>query len=203
MIKSFFWSKKWLLWAYGGGLIILSLLYGQVRMSLLLNEWYGKFYNLLQKATEHQMSEFNACLVLFVKIAVPYVALIAIMNFITRHYSFRWRTAMTFYYLPKWRNVSVKIEGESQRIQEDTNLFAKIVESLGLEAVRAIMNLIAFMPLLWELSKQVNVPLFLGGTPLPILSQTGKIIREIPPPELLALAKSMKKLEGLFVDNKV
>ena len=36
-----------------------------------------------------------------------------------------------------------------------------------------------------------------------INGQTGKIIREIPPPELLALAKSMKKLEGLFVDDKI
>jgi len=33
--------------------------------------------------------------------------------------------------------------------------------------------------------------------------QTGKIIREIPPPELLALAKSIKELEGLFFDEKI
>lgn len=36
-----------------------------------------------------------------------------------------------------------------------------------------------------------------------INGQTGKIIREIPPPELLALAKSMKELEGLFFDDKI
>ena len=34
-------------------------------------------------------------------------------------------------------------------------------------------------------------------------AQTGKVIREIPPPELLALAKSMKELEGIFFDEKI
>jgi flagellar protein FlaG len=36
-----------------------------------------------------------------------------------------------------------------------------------------------------------------------INAQTGKVIREIPPPELLALAKSMKELEGIFFDEKI
>jgi flagellar protein FlaG len=36
-----------------------------------------------------------------------------------------------------------------------------------------------------------------------INGQTGKIIREIPPPELLALAKSMKEMEGLLFDEKI
>ena len=36
-----------------------------------------------------------------------------------------------------------------------------------------------------------------------INAQTGKTIREIPPEELLALAKSMKELEGIFFDEKI
>lgn len=34
-------------------------------------------------------------------------------------------------------------------------------------------------------------------------AQTGKVIREIPPPELLALAKSMKEMEGILFDEKI
>ena len=34
-------------------------------------------------------------------------------------------------------------------------------------------------------------------------AQTGKVIREIPPPELLALAKSMKEMEGVLFDEKI
>lgn len=36
-----------------------------------------------------------------------------------------------------------------------------------------------------------------------INAQTGKVIREIPPPELLALAKSMKETEGVLFDGKI
>ena len=36
--------------------------------------------------------------------------------------------------------------------------FAKIVESIGLQVVKANMTLIAFIPILWELSSNVTVP---------------------------------------------
>ena len=52
-----------------------------------------------------------------------------------------------------------KLRVLSQRIQEDCMNFAKIVESLGLQVVRAIMLLIAFIPILWGLSS--NVVIFL------------------------------------------
>ncbi len=179
MIKAFFWDRKWALWAYGGGLFILALLYSQVSISVRLNDWYGQFYSLLQKATEHPVSEFYACLIKFGWLATPYIFLAMIINFFTRHYAFRWRKAITFDYLPRWRKVPEKIEGESQRIQEDAQKFAQIVESLGLMVIKTIMTLIAFMPILWQLSKHVNVPAFIGGTPVPIFDQAGKIITTI------------------------
>ena len=67
---------------------------------------------------------------------------------------------MTFSYMPYWREVDSKVEGASQRIQEDAMNFAKIVESLGLQVVRAIMLLIAFIPILWGLSSSVVIPFF-------------------------------------------
>ena len=77
---------------------------------------------------------------------------------------------MTFNYIPKWRNVEEEIEGASQRIQEDTYRFARIVESLGLQVVRAIMTLIAFIPLLYTLSEHITLKIkewivpFIGNT---------------------------------------
>ena len=53
-----------------------------------------------------------------------------------------------------------EIEGASQRIQEDCNRFARIVESLGLQVVRAVMTLVAFIPVLWGLSEHVTIPFF-------------------------------------------
>ena len=59
-----------------------------------------------------------------------------------------------------WKKVDAKVEGASQRIQEDCMNFAKIVESLGLQVVREIMLLIEFIPILGGLSSNVVIPFF-------------------------------------------
>jgi len=160
MIKSFFWSKRWAVWAWGGATALLASIYAQVYMSVLFNRWYGEFYTMMQKIHLHTVNEFYDSLWYFVTIALIYTGLATLTGYFTRLYSFRWREAMTFYYIPLWRISSAKIEGASQRIQQDTERFSRIVEGLGLQVVRAIMTLIAFLPLLWGMSEGMDVPLF-------------------------------------------
>jgi len=158
MLKAFFVSKKWFWWAYGVGLFLLASLFAQVQMSVMFNSWYGDFYNILQNVSKHTITEFQAGLLKFMCIAIPYCVLYTVTSYVTSLYAFRWREAITFYYMPRWRLVTEKIEGESQRLQEDTQIFAELVESLGLQVVQAIMTLIAFIPILWGLSKGVDIP---------------------------------------------
>ena len=63
-----------------------------------------------------------------------------------------------FCYIPQWQAVEHEIEGASQRIQEDCMNFARIVESIGLQIIRALMLLIAFIPILWGLSSNIVIP---------------------------------------------
>lgn len=156
MFRSFFGSKKWMLWAYGGGFLLLLSLYLQVHMNVLINAWYNGFYDLLQNAPKHSLSEFWAQIIKFCWIAFPYIVLATITSYITRLYAFRWREAITFDYIPRWRNVAHDVEGSSQRIQEDIQRFASMVESLGLQIVNALFTLVAFIPVLWNLSKKIN-----------------------------------------------
>ena len=107
-----------------------------------------------------EIAEFYDGLLMLMKLAVPYVLIYTVTNYFTRLWAFRWREAMTFSYMPYWRSVNAKVEGASQRIQEDCMNFARIVESLGLQIVRAIMLLIAFLPILWGLSSNVVIPFF-------------------------------------------
>ncbi len=158
MFRSFYKSKKWALWAYGGGFVLLVSLFIQVHFTVMINEWYGSFYTMLQKATEHDVSELWQGIEQFLKIAVPYIMIATITAYFTRIYAFRWREAMTFSYVEKWQQVDDEVEGASQRIQEDIYRFARIVESLGLQVVRAIMTLFAFLPILWGLSSGVEIP---------------------------------------------
>ena len=45
---------------------------------------------------------------------------------------------------------------------EDTLKFARIMEGLGVELLRSLMTLIAFLPILWGLSKQITMLPFFG-----------------------------------------
>ena len=157
MFRSFFKSKRWSPWAYGGGLILLMALFIQVELTVKINQWYGGFYDILQKATEHKVAEFWDQLLIFAKIAFPYVLIATLTSYFTRIYAFKWREAMTFSYVEKWQKVEEEVEGASQRIQEDIYRFARIFESLGLQVIRAVMTLLAFLPILWGLSKGVDI----------------------------------------------
>lgn len=160
MIRQFFWSPQWALWAWGGGLLLLASLYGQVQITVAINAWYGGFYNMLQTATDHDVAEFWISIADFFWLAAPYVLVATATNWFTRVYAMRWREAITFGYIPDWRGVVHEIEGASQRIQEDTYRFARIVESLGVQTVRALMTVIAFVPVLWQLSAGVTIEPF-------------------------------------------
>jgi len=176
MIRAFYKSKKWALWAYGGGALLVASLWIQVRLTVAINTWYGGFYNLLQQSGEYKnnptegislfydkllgLQYFDGGDPSFAVLAFPYVILAVLTGWFTRIYGLRWREAMTFDYIPRWRTVEEEIEGASQRIQEDCNRFARIVENLGLQVVRAIMTLVAFIPVLWGLSSSVTIPFF-------------------------------------------
>ncbi len=156
MFDAFFATKKWAGWAWGVGALLVFGLYLQVNLLVMFNEWYGKFYNLLQEASQHDIGEYHQNLLLFAKITAPYILVATLVSLLGRFYAFKWREAITFSYLEKWQKVEQDIEGSSQRMQEDTYRFAKIVESLGLQIVRALMTLFAFLPILWGLSSNVS-----------------------------------------------
>ena len=46
----FFTQKHWLLWSWIGSAIILSSLWIQVKIDVKINEWFGQFYDMIQKA---------------------------------------------------------------------------------------------------------------------------------------------------------
>ena len=83
MWRSFFTEKKWLLWSWGGfAFIILSLL-AQTYIDVKINEWYKGFYDLLQEAPKRELSEFYDGILLFMKLAIPYVIIYTITNYFT------------------------------------------------------------------------------------------------------------------------
>ena len=171
MFRSFFASKRWLPWSVPGGILILFATWFKVELDVKINEWFGSFYNLIQKALATPnavtMDEYFGQLATFGRIAALYVLIAVFTDFFIKHYVFRWRTAMNNYYTDHWAIVR-KIEGASQRVQEDTMRFARLMEGLGVSFMRSLMTLFAFLPILWTLSEKVTELPWIGpvGHPL-------------------------------------
>ena len=161
----FFISKRWYPWSIAVSLIILISTWYQVQLDVKINKWFGDFYDTLQKALTTPGSvtetEFIAYLFTFAKIAGLWIIIAIATGFITSHWVFRWRTSMADYYHDQWQKARLT-EGASQRVQEDTLKFARIMEGLGVGLLDSIMTLAAFLPILWGLSKQIHVLPWIG-----------------------------------------
>ena len=160
----FFAIRKWFLWSWLGSLVILSSLWVQVKIDVKINEWFGKFYDMIQKALAKPnaitIGEYWESLFSFISLAGLYVAVYVVVSFFTAHYLFRWRAAMVEWYHSVYDKAS-KIEGAAQRVQEDTIKFSRIMESLGTSLIESMMVLFQFIPILLGLS--VGIPIYFFG----------------------------------------
>ena len=156
----FFSPHKWARWSVLGTGLIIFVTWFQVHLDVLINDWFGTFYDSIQKALTNPNSitaeAYYGQLLTFANIAFIAIAVMVFTRFFVSHWIFRWRTALNDYYTGMWGKVR-HIEGASQRVQEDTMRFASIMEGLGISLVDSIMTLIAFLPILWALSSHVKV----------------------------------------------
>lgn len=158
----------WGLWSIFGSALIIFTTYFQVQVSVAINNWYGPFYDLIQAALSKSapvtQGQFYGYLATFAGIAFVAVAVYVLTRFFVSHYVFRWRTAMNDYYMSHW-DVLRKIEGSSQRVQDDTMRFSATTEGLGVNLIESIMTLIAFLPVLMRLSANVTELPLIGPIP--------------------------------------
>ena len=207
----------WQWWSIAGSSLILFSTYYSVQVSVALNNWRRPFFDLVQGAfgtTAEDGVSVNSpdrtaeevagiyekmldLIIIFAEIAFVAIIIIVLTRFFVSHYIFRWRTAMNNYYTKQWARVR-KIEGASQRVQEDTMRFAEIMENLGVGIVDAVMTLFAFLPLLWSLSAYVEELPVVGAIPYPLF--TAALLWSLFGTGFLALVGA--KLPGLFFKNQ-
>ena len=159
---------RWFRWSVGVSAVIIFFIWFQVQLDVMINVWFGTFYNMIQQALGKPgavtLEQFFGQLATFGGIALVYITTAVLLAFVTSHYVFRWRTAMNDYYTANWHRLR-HIEGASQRIQEDTQKFAQTLEQLGASLIDALMTLIAFIPILWALSVHVKELPLIGELP--------------------------------------
>jgi peptide/bleomycin uptake transporter len=146
-----------------------------------INEWYGAFYNLLQKQVVEKevdpeldeewitgsgdVSSGDASLLtfasarqqvmdqllLFALIVSPALIVNPIAGLIRNWWILRWRQALMETYLRKWNITNDPIEGASQRIHEDTERFASGIQSCVAVVLDSLFTLVIFCPLLYNI----------------------------------------------------
>ena len=160
---NFFKTREWALWAWGGSLAILVSLWYQVQLDVKINDWFGSFYDMIGAALSGDrtvtLTEYYGELATFGGIAALYVAVALSVSFFTQHWLFRWRTSLVESYHDLFHKAR-GIEGASQRVQEDTVKFSRIMENLGVSLVESVMVLVAFFPILMGLSAGISVTFF-------------------------------------------
>ncbi|MGM3223729.1 peptide antibiotic transporter SbmA [Dickeya zeae] len=191
----------WQRWSILGTSLIIFVTYFSVEIGVAVNDWYGPFYDLIQKALSAPnavtIQAFYKELLIFLGIALTAVTVGVMHLFFVSHYVFRWRTAMNDYYSSHWQSLR-HIEGAAQRIQEDTMRFASTVESLGVDLVKSLMTLIAFLPVLVSLSSHVKTLPLIGEVPYGLV--IAAIVWSLAGTGLLAFIGI--KLPGLEFNNQ-
>ena len=160
----FYKRNEWYWWSVVGTTVLILAVYGQVEISAWVNDWQGGFFNVLQKALSEPGSvpaaEYWPYVITLFAVLMPNIIFLIMLNFLTSHYVFRWRKAMTSYYMAYWPAIH-RTEGAAQRVQEDTMRFADIMENLGTSFVSSILTLVVFLPILWDLSVNITeLPIF-------------------------------------------
>jgi len=170
--------KAWALLA-----LLVLLLLGQTRFAVLFNEQTGEFTSALAARDEARFWDaIQYCLGLLV-VAVP---IYAFYYFVRDKLAIHWRRWLTDRFLDRYfrqrhyyeLNANAALDNPDQRIAEDINTFTQRSLYFLLILVGAILQLVAFSSVLWDISRVMvyflvlyaifgtGVTLFIFGKPL-------------------------------------
>ena len=138
--------------------VTVANMFGQVE----LNDWNGRFFDAVGRK---DLSGFVHDLWTFLVIIAVLLALTVAQTFLQERLKFRLREWITRHLLVEWlkplRVYQLSFAGQygrnpDQRIQEDTRLLGDYSADLGCGIVYSLLQIVAFIGVLWALSAQVT-----------------------------------------------
>jgi len=141
----------------------LLLTLAAVRMTVLFSYWYNGFYNSLQAL---DLDAFWAMLGVFGVLATIHVARTLIDYYVGQAFEIDWRTWLNARLTNDWlagnayyrgQFLDHPIDNPDQRIELDIAAFVTGSRTLALGAVSAIVSLVEFTAILWNLSGPLQI----------------------------------------------
>jgi putative ATP-binding cassette transporter len=152
-------------WAGGGLLLaVVALSLGMVYINVLFSYWNNAFYTALQ---DKNQTVFLDQLIRVCWLVAIFIFFAVYQLYLNQMLEIRWRRWLTDRYLRAWLSdgayyrmqlMARETDNPDQRIAEDVNLLISHTLTLLIGGMRALVNLIAFVAILWGLSGTLNVP---------------------------------------------
>jgi vitamin B12/bleomycin/antimicrobial peptide transport system ATP-binding/permease protein len=155
-------EDKWKARALLAAIVALNL--AGVYMLVLLNEWNRGFYDALQNKDQ---PVFWQELGRFTYLALGLIVIAVYRFYITQLLQLRWRNWMTSHYMDRWlsnkafyqlelarfsKHADAPPDNPDQRIAEDLNMFTSDTVGLTMGLMSAVVTLVSFVGILWNLS---------------------------------------------------
>ncbi|MBE2895885.1 ABC transporter ATP-binding protein/permease [Pasteurellaceae bacterium HPA106] len=150
-----------------GCILLFTLL--DVRLSVVVSNWYNKMYGSLQ---DYNADLFWYMMAVFAILATINVVLGLVNYYLSQRFIINWRTDLNHRLVSRWLHNRTYyktyyshgiLDNPDQRIQQDVQAFVTTSLSFSTGLVSAVNSIIAFTILLWGLSG----PLTLGGVAIP------------------------------------
>tara|TARA_B110001452_G_C15178187_1_gene409291 strand:+ start:76 stop:1101 length:1026 start_codon:yes stop_codon:yes gene_type:complete len=169
MFAQFFGRPRWSRWAYGVGFAILTLWCFETWVQVRLNAWVRRFFDEIQLALEGGgggLGAYHTLLRQWLLLQLASSVITPVTRYLARLYSLRWREALTVDYAERWcaqPGRLPRVDSASQRVQEDTQRFARGFDTVGHDVLLAVLELCAFVPVLHHLGGVALVAASVGG----------------------------------------
>ena len=184
MLSQFFLSKSYstTFTAWLGLLLVVGHSFFNAYLKYALNQWYERFYDVLQSASVELADLPNATasdqtlaleqeaglsssrahvwslLGEFCSIIAPALLVHPVARWVRSAWTFCWRMALIQFYTRMWDPNVDPVEGASQRLHEDTQRFASGVEVCLSTILDSVCTVAVFTPILLTLGGEVQCP---------------------------------------------
>ncbi|WP_108652143.1 ABC transporter ATP-binding protein/permease [Dongshaea marina] len=162
------WLKAWSLL-----IIVIALDLLLIYISVKINAWNRDMFNVFQN---YQKEQFWPLVKFFCILAAIFIVAAVCKIYLQMALKINWRRWMTHQYFDRWLGKKAyyqlelnrnQTDNPDQRISEDINMFTDNTLDLSLGLLSNIVNLFAFVTILWGLSNTVTVTFFGPGVHIP------------------------------------